>query len=446
MDPYAAHARASAQLAVQLGEFRSRRAPVRLGKSTSNLFRRRDGEHSAKLDAGSLTRVLHVDPMRRVADVEGMVPYDALVEATLRHGLLPAVVPQLKSITVGGAVSGVGIESSSFRYGLVHETVEEMELLLGNGRIVVCSPHEGADLFFGFPNSYGTLGYALRLKVQLVPARRYVHVIHTRFSGPDSYFSRIADLCAAKRIAFLDGVIFDPGEMYLTEGVFTDQAPAVSDYTWMHVYYQSIRSRQEDWLTARGYIWRWDTDWFWCSKQFHAQHPLVRLLATKWLLNSRTWQRIMRLSHNLPARLTSSEGRTESVIQDVDIPLARASEFLEFLLSEIGITPIWICPIRAAEAPARFPLYPLAPETVYVNFGFWDMIPTRFPAGHFNRLVEEKLVKLGGIKGLYSSVYFDRETFGELYGEPAYRALKARYDPDGVFPDLYAKCTASRGA
>ena len=36
---------------------------------------------------------------------------------------MPAVVPQLKSITLGGAVAGVGIEATSFRYGLVHDTI-----------------------------------------------------------------------------------------------------------------------------------------------------------------------------------------------------------------------------------------------------------------------------------------------------------------------------------
>ena len=35
---------------------------------------------------------------------------------------------------------------------------------------------------------------------------------------------------------------------------------------------------------------------------------------------------------------------SESVIQDVDIPLARAAEFLEFLHAQVGIRPIWICP------------------------------------------------------------------------------------------------------
>ena len=57
------------------------------------------------------------------------------------------------------------------------------------------------------------------------------------------------------------------------------------------------------------------------------------------------------------ALLARLRGRfTESVIQDVDIPLARAGEFLDFLLREIGIVPVWVCPIRPADAAARFTL------------------------------------------------------------------------------------------
>ena len=47
----------------------------------------------------------------------------------------------------------------------------------------------------------------------------------------------------------------------------------VSDYTFEHIYYRSIRSASTDYLTTRDYLWRWDTDWFWCSKNFGAQHP-----------------------------------------------------------------------------------------------------------------------------------------------------------------------------
>lgn len=116
--------------------------PLALSKDTSNLFRDRlqDPKAKRKLDVRAFNHVLELDERAEWVDVEGMTPYLTLVDATLRRGYMPAVVPELKSITVGGAVAGLGIEASSFRYGLVHETVSEMEILLGDGRIVTCSP------------------------------------------------------------------------------------------------------------------------------------------------------------------------------------------------------------------------------------------------------------------------------------------------------------------
>jgi FAD/FMN-containing dehydrogenase len=52
--------------------------------------------------------VLHVDPASRTAVVGGMTTYEDLADATLAHGLMPFVVPQLKTITLGGAVTGLG--------------------------------------------------------------------------------------------------------------------------------------------------------------------------------------------------------------------------------------------------------------------------------------------------------------------------------------------------
>jgi FAD/FMN-containing dehydrogenase len=134
--------------------------------------------------------------------------------------------------------------------------------------------------------------------------------------------------------------------------------------------------------------------------------------------------------------------RAESVIQDVDIPIGRAAEFLEFFQREIRIAPVWICPIRASSQADRFSLYPLRPGELYVNFGFWDVVRTsgEHSPGFFNRLVEHEVEALHGIKSLYSDSYYSRESFWRNYGGAAYRALKARYDPEGSFPDLYAKC------
>ena len=427
----------SAALSAGLQAARRSGLPAGLGKTTSNLFRHRQPAARHTLDVRAFDHVLSIDAERMTADVEGMITYEALVEETLRYGLLPAVVPQLKTITVGGAVSGLGIESSSFQYGLVHETVEAMEILTGNGDIVACSASLNPDLFFGFPNSYGTLGYALRLTIRLVLAAPYVHLTHTRFREPDGFFAHLSQVSAGGSADFVDATMFGSDEMYVTEAVFAGSAPQVSDYTYMGIYYRSIQRKANDWLTSKGYIWRWDTDWFWCSKHFGVQIPAIRFFARP-ALNSRSYQRVMRLSQKL---LPASSGM-ESVIQDVDIPIARGAEFREFLLREIGISPVWVCPFRASER--TYALCPLTAKQLYVNFGFWDMVPTTHESGHYNRLIESKIAELGGVKGLYSASYYDRETFWSIYDEVRYNALKKTYDPDAVFPDLYAKCVERR--
>jgi len=207
----------------------------------------------------------------------------------------PAVVPQLKTITLGGAVAGIGIEASSHRHGLVHETIAEIEVLTGNGRVVTCTPdNEHADLFFGFPNSYGTLGYALRVKARTVPVKPYVHVEHLRFDDPIQYFQAVARHCGRDDADFIDGTIFAPDRLYLTLGRFVATAPYTSEYTYAQIYYRSIPQRHEDWLTARDFIWRWDTDWFWCSRNLMAQNPFVRRLFGRRHLGSRTYSKLMR--------------------------------------------------------------------------------------------------------------------------------------------------------
>ncbi len=436
----AAHQDRVARLQSQLAQA----VEVRLGKRSSNLFRDRDAGRRPRLDVGELVHVLAVDVAAGWVDAEAMVPYDALADACLARGVMPAVVPELKSITLGGALAGVGIEATSFRHGLVHETMLEIEVLTGGGEIVLARPdNDHAELFFGFPNSYGTLGYALRARVATLPVKHYVAVEHRRFAQAEAFFAALAQACASDA-DFVDGVVFDDRTLLLSTARFVEAAPYVSDYSYERIYYRSLLEREHDYLTAHDYLWRWDTDWFWCSKNLGAQHPLLRRLFGRRHLNSRTYTKLMRLNSRLG--LTRALDRfsgwhRESVIQDVDLPIEHAPEFLAFLLREIGILPVWTCPIGATPRADAFPLFPRR-RALYVNFGFWDVVRRRepHPPGHFNRLIEREVARLGGIKSLYSDSYYPADEFYATYGGDTYRRLKARYDPQGRLGDLYAKC------
>ncbi|MEU6038070.1 FAD-binding oxidoreductase [Actinomadura sp. NPDC047616] len=427
--------------------------PVRLAKKTSNLFRWRDPSDAPGLDVSGFDKVLSVDPEARTADVQGMTTYEDLVDATLPYGLMPTVVPQLKTITLGGAVTGLGIESTSFRLGLPHEAVLEMQVLTGDGQIVTATrDNEHSDLFFGFPNSYGTLGYSLRLKVELIPVKPYVRLRHLRYGSAEACAKAIAELSEAKEyegepIDFLDGTVFGPGEAYLTVGSFADSAPYTSDYTGQKIYYRSIQERSVDFLTVRDYIWRWDTDWFWCSRAFGVQHPLVRRVWPDKAKRSDVYRKLVAYDRrfHVVARIDRWRGERprEDVIQDIEVPVERLPEFLDFFHDKVGMSPVWLCPLRARD---RWPLYPLEPGRTYVNVGFWGTVrlpPGKIPEYH-NRLIERKVAALDGHKSLYSTAFYSRDEFWRHYDGETYRRLKETYDPDKRLLDLYDKCVRGR--
>ncbi|ROO89425.1 FAD/FMN-containing dehydrogenase [Actinocorallia herbida] len=414
-------------------------APVRLAKPTSNLFRFRDSPGTPGLDVSGFDGVLRIDGTTAV--VQGMTTYEDLVAATLPHGMMPTVVPQLKTITLGGAVTGLGIESTSFRLGLPHEAVREMDIMTGDGEIVTASrDNEHADLFYGFPNSYGTLGYAVRLTIDLIPVKPFVKVRHVRFTDAAEAARAMAEVTDAD---FLDGTVFGPDEIYLSIGTFTDEAPYTSDYTGQKIYFRSVQERSVDYLTVHDYLWRWDTDWFWCSGAFGLHRPAVRRLWPAAKKRSDVYRKIVAWDKrvHVTARLDRWTGKPprEDVIQDIEVPTERLPEFLEFFHKEVGMSPIWLCPLKAQE---KWPLYPLEPGRSYVNVGFWGTVPQQ-PGSlpdHYNRRVERVVDSLDGHKSLYSTSFYARDEFWRHYDGKTYQALKERYDSGGRLYDLYDKC------
>jgi FAD/FMN-containing dehydrogenase len=425
--------------------------PVRLAKKTSNLFRYRAAATGHRLDASPFDHVICVDPATRTARVGGMTTYEDLVAATLQHGLMPLVVPELKTITLGGAVSGLGVESTSLHNGLPHESVLAMQILTGDGRVVTATKdNEHAALYRGFPNSYGTLGYTLSLTIELQPVRPYVHLRHFRFRDPEECFAAIAKVAAEGSYQghpadFIDGTAFGADELYLTVGAFSDVAPWRSDYTRGRIYYQSLRGPKEDFLTISDYLWRWDTDWFWCSRAFGVQRPAVRALWPRRYRRSDVYRKLVALDrkYRVTSQLDERLGRPqrEMVVQDVEIPVEQSATFLTYFLAEVGMTPVWLCPLRL-RGDQSWPLYPMRPGQVYVNFGFWGMValPPGADDGYLNRRIEDKVSELGGHKGLYSTSYYSREEFWARYNGSAYAEVKQAYDPAGRLADLYDKC------
>ncbi|MCH8502937.1 MAG: FAD-binding oxidoreductase [Ectothiorhodospiraceae bacterium] len=411
-------------------------------RTTSNLFRYQ-GRQATTGDRVSLrdfNHVLGLCSRSRTLEVEGLATYEQIVDATLPHGFLPTVTPELKHITIGGATVGIGIESSCHRHGFVHDGLVEADVLLPDGRVVTCTADNAhAELFHALPNSYGTLGYILRAKIRLIPAQPYVRVRHTRYRDVTGYLEAMQQAVSQADSDFIEGLFYDGDALYLTRGELAADAPDVVDI-YETIYYKTAGRISDFFLPTKQYIFRYDPDWFWNVPDSPA-YNLFRRLAPRALRNSGFYNRYSAWKNGVLAALKVPRNKTmEPLIQDWQVPWEQAEHLIGFVLEHVDLKGYpWVAlPIVPQSSPT---LYPLEPQRLYFNLGCYCLTPK--PQAdrefHYTRIIDEECFRLGGLKMLYSSTFMDRQSFDRSYNGTGYERLKRRYDPEGRVPSLFEK-------
>jgi FAD/FMN-containing dehydrogenase len=427
----APHRAKVARIARQLRERTSAR-PVSLRKKSvahqvpkPHDLRRRDD----KIDVSDLTDILEIDPVRRICVAESGVTFVDLVSATLAHGLVPIVVPELKTITIGGAVAGCSIESMSFVHGGFHDTCLEYEVITATGEVLVCTPDNEHRLVFQMMHgTFGTLGIVAKLTFSLVPAKPYVKLSYHTHTNITDYQAAIRRHFEARDVDFMDGIIHSPTCYVLATGQFTDDAPYTSDYSWMKIYYQSTRTRTEDYLTTPDYFFRYDRG----VTNVRPRSFLGRLLLGKVLASSQ-W---LRLGEKLRWLLRSER---PTITLDVFVPFSRVPEFLAWYEHTFKFYPLWCVPYRRVRDYEWLDdsFYQGMTDPLFLDLAIYGM-RQRGPT-NYHRLMEQKLRELGGIKTLIAHNYYDEREFWSIWNKRNYDAVKAITDPRNVFRDLYTK-------
>ncbi|HEX5419308.1 MAG TPA: FAD-binding protein, partial [Gammaproteobacteria bacterium] len=394
-----------------------------------------------RLSLGQFNAVIGLDPLAQTLEVEGLTTYETAVDYALARGFLPLVAPELKHITVGGATVGIGIESTCFRHGFVHDGLVEADVLLPGGRVVTCTAdNEYADLFRALPNSYGTLGYILRAKIRVHPARAFVHLAVERFADPGRYLDAMLAATETGDNDFVEGLVFDTSRCLLMTGRFADSVPRVDDILRKNIFYKLLEERGEIYLRARDYIFRYDPEWFWNIPDT-LPYKLFRRYAPERFRNSGFYTRYVAFKGRLRERLgLGPDTETEPLIQDWEVPWRNSEALLRFALEnvDLGGLPWAAVPIKPLSRPT---LYPVAPRHMYFNLGCYCQVrrPPGKPPYYYTRIVDDACFGLGGIKMLYSSSFLDEKDFDAHYNGTAYHALKQKYDPAGKASTLYRK-------
>jgi hypothetical protein len=436
-----------------------------------------------QLNIGKLNRILEINTTDKTAWVEPRVTMEQLVEATQKHGLVPPVLPEFKTITVGGAICGAAIESSSHRYGQFNDNCLEYEILIGNGDIVKASPEENADLFYGISGSYGTLGSILRVKMKLISSEPWVELTYRRFDDISQAMSYISNLHHNKSgPEYIEGLVYNRSFTVVISGIPRKNPPQHNEKSlslsrsWSPNYFQHIFSATKKLnnqsvittvISTPDYLFRHDRGAFWMGA--YALHG--------WLLLMYTLERIIKIPENVRKHLiqkieqgpwtpklpgvvfrtlfgwattsqrlyavlhTGNEHWFEEqfVIQDFYIPEKNAPRFIHHILKEYAISPLWLCPVKGTSTSQFLAPHYNDKKQLFIDVGVYGKSKGGISGPTANQNLENLTQEMGGRKMLYTHSCYDKNVFWSIYSENAYRALRKKYHADGVFLDITDK-------
>ncbi|KAK0382909.1 hypothetical protein NLU13_8825 [Sarocladium strictum] len=459
------HKQAVTKIASAVKGFFERGEPFRITHGSTNSTRPRPSQRL--VDISSLSNVLSVDRVTRTALVEPNVPMDRLVEHTLKHGLVPPVVMEFPGITAGGGYAGTAGESSSFKHGFFDETVNEVEMVLGNGDVVRANrSNQYADLFRGAAGAVGSLGVTTLLELNLLEAKKYVQTTYHRAGSVAEAIAKVREETANPENDYVDGILFSKNHGVVVTGKLTDEKPseatartfsgAWDPWFYMHVQ-DSTRSpadrRVTEYLPLAEYLFRYDRGGFWvaaCAFTYFWFVPFTRFF--RWFLDDFLHTRMMYRA------LHASGQSARFVVQDLNLPYENAEKFVDYTADEFGIWPLWLCPLKQTPPPTFHPhtgeiitskdpatgkATQIPAEKESLNIGLWGWGPADYAAFlRKNVSLEAKLQELNGMKWLYAHTYYSQPQFWDVYGGSAtrkwYDALRAKYHA-ATLPTVYDK-------
>jgi FAD/FMN-containing dehydrogenase len=389
-----------------------------------------------KISIEGLNEILEIDVKNKTCTAEPGITFCDLVEALKPYNLIPYTVPELKTITIGGAISGCSIESMSYKYGGFHDSCLEYEIITGTGEIITCTPETQSNIFHMIHGSYGTLGIISKIKFKLIPSKPFVKMDYITFSDFDAFWAHIQKTCTENSCDFIDAIIHSPTEFVVCQGNMVDNAPQVSNYEWLNIYYKSTRELKEDYLKLEDYLFRYDTECHWLTKTVPLMETKpARLILGKLILGSTNlikWSKRLRNIMKLKRR--------PEVVVDVFIPKHNFKTFWNWYRDDYSFYPLWIVPYNA------HPGYPWVDDDYAKNTGEPFYIDCAVYGKKncerkkdYSEILEKKTIELNGIKTLISRNHFDKETFWSVYNKKNYYNVKNTTDPNNLFQDIYTK-------
>jgi FAD/FMN-containing dehydrogenase len=156
------------------------------------------------LDMTSLQSPLEIDAKGMTATVGAGVKWRTLVERVYPMGLIPPVLTNNLDVTIGGTHSMAGLGVASFHNGAQVDNALELQVVLGTGEIVECSPQKNREVFDAVRSSLGQFGVITRAKTKLRPVKPRVVTYFLLYDDLGACMRDSLTLMSENRVTYLE--------------------------------------------------------------------------------------------------------------------------------------------------------------------------------------------------------------------------------------------------
>jgi len=403
-----------------------------------------------------LRNIVKVDTERMVMKCEPMVTMGQITHALNPLGFTLPVLPELDDLTVGGMVCGVGIETSSHKYGLFTHSCTAYELVTADGELKRCTATENPDLFHAIPWSHGTLGMLVGVEVEIMKCKPWVKVEYIPYRNKAEAVQACCDAFDGED-DFVEALVYNTDDWVVMKGNMVDtpvpEAVNSIGYWFKPWFFTHVAKFLEtgadiEYIPLRDYYHRHTRSLFWEIQDIvtFGNHPLFRLLLG--------WAMPPNIS--IMKRLQTEELRKlyelHHVVQDMLIPASTLSESMTVMDKYFDVYPVWICPMRIFKEDSGF-LHPTkSGEEMFVDVGVYG-VPgcgsgrpgkTDFVAKPSCRAVEDFVRQVEGFQMLYADMYQDEHEFREMFNHTLLDKMRRTLpNTEIAFPQVYDKVKKS---
>jgi len=380
--------------------------------SQSELAINRDG---ILLDMKSMGRVLEMDASARTITVESGAIWRDVVARTYRHGLMPPVLTNNLSVTVGGTLSIAGIGVASFKHGAQTDNVEELEVATVDGTVHRCSRTAKPDLFWSVLSGLGQVGIILKAKLRLRAVKAMTRTYDLVYDDPRRFMEDARTAMDSGRWDYLESWC----------------SPSVQGLKWVG----GVRQPFARWFFPFHFTVEFDPgsppdD----ARMLEGLRPYDNLLvddlpthefANRLLPTFDIWKRLGTWEHMHPW-------------MEVVLPWSTAGDYLDAILPDLspgvqvgGHILLW----PARSSVSEVPLFMHPSEEYLIGFGIlpavpakmWDTVRPRLQAA------SELSIAMGGKRYLSGYIDFTAEDWRQHFGDryETFAAAKRTYDPQG---------------